>query len=266
MHPCGGFLFHQVVESELFGYEKGAFTGASEQKKGRLELARGGTLFLDEIGDMSLSTQAKMLRVLEDQHFQRLGGTKTHHMDARIIVASNKLLPEEIQQGRFREDLFYRLNVIPLTIPPLRDRRDDIPLFVRHFLDRFAHEHSSVPKQITDGAMQVFLGYPWPGNVRELRNYIERLVIMVSSTVIDRQHLFPLGHVSLQPISSTSTLSSGSPLKQARAIFEREHILRALEAHNWNISRTAQVLQIERSHLHRKIKELRIRVTFENDR
>ncbi len=249
-----------LIESELFGYEKGAFTGAAEQKKGRLELANGGTLFLDEIGDMSLSTQAKMLRVLEEREFQRVGGTKTHRMDARIIAASNKVLPEEIRRGRFREDLFYRLNVIPLTVPPLRERKEDIPLLARHFMERFSSEQSVEPKRLTEDAAAMLTSYTWPGNVRELKHYIERLVIMVPDRVVDASRLPPLGNL-ITPTTPTPVLPDGpvQPLKLARAQFERDHILRALDAHRWNISRTAEALGIERSHLHRKIRELGIR-------
>jgi len=247
-----------LMESELFGYEKGAFTGAAEQKKGRLELANGGTLFLDEIGDMSLSTQAKMLRVLEEREFQRLGGTKTHLMDARIISASNKSLSEEIKQGRFREDLFYRLNVIPLTVPPLRERKEDIPLLARHFLARFSHEQGVTAKQLTDDAVTALTAYGWPGNVRELKNYIERTVIMAPDDVLNASRLPPFGAAPVVP-SAVPPDGAVHPLKQARARFERDYILRALDLHRWNISRTAEVLGIERSHLHRKIKELGIR-------
>jgi two-component system, NtrC family, nitrogen regulation response regulator NtrX len=248
-----------LIESELFGYEKGAFTGAAEQKKGRLELANSGTLFLDEIGDMSLSTQAKMLRVLEEREFQRVGGTKTHRMDARIIAASNKLLTDEIQRGQFREDLFYRLNVIPLTMPPLRERTEDIPLLARHFLERFSREQGAAAKQLTDDAVAALASYGWPGNVRELKNYIERTVIMVPDGVLDASRLLPFGNAAPAAPSAMALDGAVHPLKQARARFEHDYILRALEAHRWNVSHTAEALGIERSHLHRKIKELAIR-------
>jgi two-component system nitrogen regulation response regulator NtrX len=248
-----------LIESELFGYEKGAFTGAAEQKKGRLELANGGTLFLDEIGDMSLPTQAKMLRVLEEREFQRLGGSKTHRMDARIIAASNKLLPDEIQRGQFREDLFYRLNVIPLTMPPLRERTEDIPILARHFLERFSREQGAATKQLTDDAVAALASYSWPGNVRELKNYIERTVIMVPDDVLDASRLLPFGNAAPAAPSAMAIDGAVHPLKQARARFERDYILRALKAHHWNVSHTAEALDIERSHLHRKIKELGIR-------
>ena len=249
-----------LIESELFGYEKGAFTGAAEQKKGRLELADGGTLFLDEIGDMQLATQAKVLRVLEEQQFQRLGGTKTHRIDVRIIAASNKHLPDEIKQGRFRDDLYYRLNVIPLTVPPLRERGEDIPLLAHHFLEQFAREQGAAPKRMTGDALQALQAYGWPGNVRELKNYIERLVIMVPDALLDRSRLLPLGDAMLHPVSPpVGGHATTERLKPARARFEHDFILRALEMHRWNISHTAEALGIERSHLHRKIKELGIR-------
>ncbi|MBI3621351.1 MAG: sigma-54-dependent Fis family transcriptional regulator [Nitrospirae bacterium] len=247
-----------LIESELFGYEKGAFTGAVEQKKGRLELANGGTLFLDEIGDMSLPTQAKMLRVLEEREFQRVGGPKTHRMDARIIAASNKSLSDEIQRGRFREDLFYRLNVIPLTVPSLRERKEDIPVLARHFLERFGREQGTATKRLAEDAAAAMISYGWPGNVRELKNYIERLVIMVPGDVITSSSMLPLGSPAAIGPASTSLDGPVRPLKQARAQFEHDHILRALETHRWNISRTAEALGVERSHLHRKIKELGI--------
>ena len=249
-----------LMESELFGYERGAFTGAADQKKGRLELADGGTLFLDEIGDMSLATQAKMLRVLEEQQFQRLGGTKTHRIDVRIIAASNKYLPDEIKQNRFREDLYYRLNVLPLTVPPLRERREDIPMLAAHFLERFTREQGSGGKRLTEDAVRALQAYEWPGNVREVKNYIERLVIMVPDAVLDLGRLLPLGDAATAaPASPSFDGTTTEPLKRARAHFEHDYILRALERHRWNISHTAETLGIERSHLHRKIKELQIR-------
>ena len=170
----------ELIESELFGHEKGSFTGATGLKRGKFELADKGTIFLDEIADMSLATQAKVLRVLEGQEFQRVGGTRTLKADVRVIAASNKDLAEEIKKGAFREDLFYRLNVIPLEVPPLRERTDDIPRLVRHFLQEFSREYGQKPKTVDDDALALFLRYPWPGNVRELRNIIERLIIMVA--------------------------------------------------------------------------------------
>ncbi len=181
----------ELIESELFGHEKGSFTGATGMKRGKFELAHNGTIFLDEIADMSLATQAKVLRVLEGQEFQRVGGTKTLKADVRVIAASNKDLPDEIKKGTFREDLYYRLNVIPLEVPPLRERTDDIPRLVRHFLAEFSSEYGQKPKSIDEDALALFVRYPWPGNVRELRNFIERLIIMVPGPVLTARDVPP---------------------------------------------------------------------------
>ncbi|MEK7741767.1 MAG: sigma-54 dependent transcriptional regulator, partial [Nitrospirota bacterium] len=180
----------ELIESELFGHEKGSFTGAFEKKNGKFELADGGTLFLDEIGDMSLQTQAKVLRVIETQEFQRVGGNKNINVDVRIIAATNKDLREEVKKGSFREDLFFRLNVIPLFVPPLRERKEDIPLLVEYFLDSLAAEYGKPPRKILPEALKYLQSYDWPGNVRELKNVIERLVIMTPSNIIDAKNLF----------------------------------------------------------------------------
>ncbi|MDP1759566.1 MAG: sigma-54 dependent transcriptional regulator, partial [Thermodesulfovibrionales bacterium] len=185
----------ELIESELFGHEKGSFTGAFEKKNGKFELADGGTLFLDEIGDMSLQTQAKVLRVIETQEFQRVGGNKNINVDIRIIAATNKDLREEVKKSSFREDLFFRLNVIPLFIPPLRERKEDIPLLVEYFLDSLASEYGKPPRKILPEALKYLHSYGWPGNVRELKNVIERLVIMTPSNIIDAKNLFiPVEH------------------------------------------------------------------------
>ena len=254
----------ELIESELFGHEKGSFTGATSMKRGKFELADKGTIFLDEIADMSLATQAKVLRVLEGQEFQRVGGTKTLKSDVRVIAASNKDLTGEIRKGSFREDLFYRLNVIPLEVPPLRERRDDIPVLVRYFLNEFALEYGQKPKAIDAAALDLFLRYPWNGNVRELRNFIERMMIMVPGTAIAAADV-------PQPVSgpqagrqlgdgrsAAGSLTEYATLKEARAAFEREYIIRKLKENNGNISRTADVIDVERSNLHRKIKALGI--------
>jgi two-component system nitrogen regulation response regulator NtrX len=259
-----------LIESELLGHEKGSFTGATGQKRGQFEQADGGTLFLDEIGDMSLSTQAKVLRVLQEQQFMRVGGAKVIKVDVRVIAASNKDLQAEIKKGNFREDLYYRLNVVPIEVPPLRQRRQDVPLLVKHFLKTHAEEQKVKPKDITPEAMVALEQYDWPGNIRELRNLIERLMIMVPDATID------ISHISLL-LQSHSTAPGGaaaasSPLaarnfdslKDARNAFEREYISRKLREHNWNVSRTADDLQIERSHLHRKIKLLNVELRPEN--
>lgn len=258
-----------LIESELFGHEKGSFTGATSMKRGQFEQADGGTLFLDEIADMSLNTQAKVLRALQEQQFTRVGGTKLMKVDVRVLAASNKDLMKEIEKGVFREDLYYRLNVVPIVVPPLRERREDIPLLIRHFMKLHAEEQGLRVKEVTPEAMNVFQQYEWPGNIRELRNLIERLMIMVPGGVIDTAQanlalqVKPVG--SPAPAGSgTATAPAASPiftqpydsLRDARNAFEKEYIARKLREHHWNISRTAEDLKIERSHLHRKIKLL----------
>jgi two-component system nitrogen regulation response regulator NtrX len=253
-----------LIESELFGHEKGSFTGATGMKRGKFELADTGTIFLDEIADMSTATQAKVLRVLEGQEFQRVGGTKTLKADVRVIAASNKDLSEEIRKGTFREDLFYRLNVVPLEVPPLRERTDDIPQLVRHFLKEFSTEYGRKTKEIDDAALGLFVRYPWPGNVRELRNFIERLIIMVPGPVLTEADVpAPINRprsegVPAQPGGTED--HNHKTLKDARAAFEREFITRKLKEYNGNVSRTADGIGVERSNLHRKIKALGIEV------
>jgi len=242
----------ELIESELFGHEKGSFTGAFERKKGKFELSDEGTLFLDEIGDMSLSTQAKVLRVIETQEFQRVGGSRNIKVDVRIISATNKDLMDEVKKGNFREDLFYRLNVIPIIVPPLRERRDDIPALVEHFLDYFAVEYGQRPKRITPDGLAMIEAYDWPGNIRELRNVIERLVIMTSSNIITAKNIVIGG-------STRSDYFAFATLKEARDSFEKDFIIKKLDENNWNISKTAEILDIERSNLHRKIKAYDIR-------
>lgn len=244
----------ELIESELFGHEKGSFTGAFEKKNGKFELADGGTLFLDEIGDMSLQTQAKVLRVIETQEFQRVGGNKNINVDVRIIAATNKDLREEVKKGSFREDLFFRLNVIPLFVPPLRERKEDIPLLVEYFLDSLSAEYGKPPRKILPEALKYLQSYGWPGNVRELKNVIERLVIMTPSNIIDAKNLFiPVEHEG-------SDYFQYKTLKDARDAFEKDYITKKLEENNWNISRTAEILDVERSNLHRKIKAYEIKV------
>lgn len=243
----------ELIESELFGHEKGSFTGAFEKKNGKFELADGGTLFLDEIGDMSLQTQAKVLRVIETQEFQRVGGNKNINVDVRIIAATNKDLKEEVKKSSFREDLFFRLNVIPLFIPPLRERKEDIPILVEYFLDSLAAEYGKPPRKILPEALKYLQSYDWPGNVRELKNVIERLVIMTPSNIIDAKNLFI--HVEHEE----SDYFQYKTLKDARDAFEKDYIAKKLEENNWNISRTAEILDVERSNLHRKIKTYEIK-------
>ncbi|MBI3994551.1 MAG: sigma-54-dependent Fis family transcriptional regulator [Nitrospirae bacterium] len=248
-----------LIESELFGHEKGAFTGATAMKQGRFELAHDATLFLDEIGDMSLPTQAKVLRVLQEQRCNRVGGTRMIEVDARVIAASNKNLQDEIKRGAFREDLFYRLNVIPLHVPPLRDRKEDIPLLVRHFLKDLSAEQGLKLKSMTEGAIAILLRYDWPGNVRELRNLVERLVIMSPDTLITEDDVANALADQIPVETNSSADTAGfRPLREARADFERQFILKRLRENGWNISKTADDLKIERTHLHRKIKLLGI--------
>ncbi|MFQ5959812.1 MAG: sigma-54-dependent transcriptional regulator [Candidatus Methylomirabilales bacterium] len=246
-----------LIESELFGHEKGAFTGALTSRRGKFELADGGTLFLDEVGDMSLKTQAKVLRVLEEQAFERVGGAEAIRVDVRVIAASNKDLEEETRVGRFREDLYYRLNVVPVEVLPLRERREDIPLLARHFLKSFCAEYGKKGKSLSPDAMELFLHHPWPGNVRELRNVIERLVIMVPGDVIQGFHVDPALQarpIREEEVSFVPDISGAASLREARNRFEREYILMHLRENQWNVTRTAERLKIERSNLHRKLK------------
>ncbi|MFZ2197799.1 MAG: sigma-54 dependent transcriptional regulator [Thermodesulfovibrionales bacterium] len=243
----------ELIESELFGHERGSFTGAFERKKGKFELADNGTLFLDEIGDMSLQTQAKVLRVLETQEFQRVGGSKNIKVDVRIISATNKDLAEEVKKGNFREDLYFRLNVIPIKVPSLRERLEDIPELVDNFLDIFAAEYGQQKKEITEDAVKMLQKHPWPGNIRELKNVLERLVIMTPSKTITAADMF-------LPESPGSDYFSFSTLRDARDAFEKDFIIKKLDENAWNISKTAEVLDMERSNLHRKIKAYDIKV------
>jgi two-component system nitrogen regulation response regulator NtrX len=253
-----------LIESELFGHEKGSFSGAISMKRGQFEQADGGTLFLDEIGDMSLNTQAKVLRALQEQQFTRVGGTKLMKVDVRVLAASNKDLLKEIEKGTFRDDLFYRLNVVPIVAPPLRERREDIPLLVRHFMKVHAEEQGLRMKDISPDAMAVFQQYDWPGNIRELGNLVERLMIMVPGNVIEGAQASLALQVRPAAASAQPSMPAASPmfsqsydsLRDARNAFEKEFIGRKLREHHWNISRTAEDLKIERSHLHRKIKLL----------
>lgn len=254
-----------LIESELFGHEKGSFSGASSMKRGKFELADGGTLFLDEIGDMTLATQAKVLRALQEQQFTRVGGTKLINVQVRVIAASNKDLAEEIGKGSFREDLFYRLNVLPIVVPTLKERRDDIPELAQHFLRLHSEEQGMKPKEFSPQGMEALQRHDWPGNIRELRNLIERLLIMVPKPVIDG----PDVDMFLQGRAPTGvpSLSGGTnydSLREARNAFEREVISRKLRENNWNVSKTADELKIERSHLHRKIKLLHVELRPEH--
>jgi len=246
-----------LIESELFGHEKGAFTGAASVQRGKFEIADGGTLFLDEIGDMSLNTQAKVLRVLQEQEFQRVGGNRNIKVDVRVITATNKNLLEEIKKGNFREDLYYRINVIEISVPPLRERREDIPLLAEHFLEEIIREQGLGQKILTPGAIEMLKRYDWPGNVRELRNLMERVAILVSGDQVFPEDLEILSRDKRQRSLPFLNGKFGS-LREARASFERYYILERLRENGWNISKTAEDLKIERSNLHRKMKLLKI--------
>jgi two-component system nitrogen regulation response regulator NtrX len=244
----------ELIESELFGHERGAFTGAIARHRGKFEVADTGTLFLDEIADMSLKTQAKVLRALEEQAFERVGGKETIRVDVRVLAASNQDLSERIAQGRFREDLFYRLNVIPIEVPSLRRRKEDLPALVEYFIGLFSAENGKRPKTISVEALAYFLSYDWPGNVRELRNMVERLVIMAPRDVIGPEDLPPpLRPKDVIPVGPEDSARERT-LKEAREAFERAYILAELRAHEGNVARTADKLGIERSHLYRKLK------------
>src|ERR1051326_8485570 len=247
-----------MIESELFGHRQGAFPGATTDKEGTFQKAHGGTLFLDEIGDMSLKTQSKVLRTLDEQRFVPVGGDEPVTVDTRVIASTNKDLEEEISRGNFREDLFYRLNVIPFSVPPLRERKEDIPLLARHFLKEFSVTYGRRPREVADDAVDILMRYSWPGNVRELRNVIERIVIMNPTTFrFERKHLPPLVHRDGNRRVAGSEFST---LHQARAAYERDYILKKLDENHGNVSRTAEVLGLERSHLYRKMKTLGIAV------
>lgn len=245
----------ELIESELFGHKKGAFTGAVADKKGRFELADKGTLFLDEIGDMSLKTQAKILRILQEQSFEPVGSAETIEVDVRVLAATNKDLKEEIAEGRFREDLYYRINVVPFHLPPLRERGQDILLLAEHFMKSIAIDLGEEPKVLSQEVKDHFRTHNWPGNVRELRNLLERLYIMVSSVEVREEDLGSA--FDLRPQVGTASFDFGGAavtLKQAKTDFEKCFILEKLEEHNWNVSKTADAIGVERSNLHRKLK------------
>jgi two-component system nitrogen regulation response regulator NtrX len=241
----------ELIESELFGHIKGSFTSAHETKIGKFQKADGGTLFLDEVGDMSLRTQSKVLRVLEEQRFEPVGAAESMQVDVRVVAATNKHLEEEIDHGNFREDLFYRLNVIPFVVPPLRDRREDIPLLADHFLREFTTAYGRKPKELTVEAYGVLGEHHWPGNVRELKNLIERIVILNPQVRVDARHI-PLA-ARRQPDRAASRFGS---LQEVREAAEREYILKKLEETSGNVTRTAELLGLERSNLYRKMKTL----------
>jgi two-component system, NtrC family, nitrogen regulation response regulator NtrX len=246
----------ELIESELFGHRKGSFTGASDDKIGKLQKADGGTLFLDEVADMSLKTQAKVLRALEEQRFEPLGSNQSIQVDTRVIAATNKNLEQEIEAGNFREDLFYRLNVVPFWVPPLRERVGDIRLLAEYFLNDFTSSYAQPAKQLTPAAVEAMMDYRWPGNVRELKNLMERVVILNPQARIEARHLglaaSKRGSVLERPVESFNSL------QEYREAAEREFILKKLDEAQGNVSRAAELLGLERSHLYRKMRSLGI--------
>jgi two-component system nitrogen regulation response regulator NtrX len=249
----------ELIESELFGHEKGTLPGATAKKIGKFEMANQGTIFLDEIGDMSLKTQAKILRVLQEQKIQRVGGSRTISVDVRVIAASNKNLEAEIESGSFREDLFYRLNVLPIEVPPLRQRVTDIPVLVETFLKDFSVQNRSKRKKITVEALDILVKYPWPGNVRELKNLVERLAIMVEEEAIDGQDI-PAAYnqdAGLMPDYAEPKFLELGNLKEAKLAFEKEYINRKLFQYRNNVTKTAEAIGVGRSFLHKKLKSFK---------
>ena len=244
---------NELIESELFGHERGSFTGATNQRIGKFELADGGTIFLDEVGDMSLTAQAKVLRALEEGKIERVGGTKQVVADARVIAATNKNLPEAVRAGLFREDLYHRLNVIPIRVPSLRERREDIPVLAAAFVEEVCTQNGMAPKRISDEALRMLQGMEWRGNVRELRNTIERLVIMTPENVINRVEVFPQETRGSGELDDLLALPMTFQEFKDRA--EAAFIRKQLEAHEWNVSKTAEALEIQRSHLYNKMRK-----------
>ncbi len=248
----------ELIESELFGHEKGAFTGALEKKRGKFDTANGGTLFLDEIGDMSLRTQAKVLRIIQEQVFERVGGSSPIRVDTRIVAATNKSLLFEIENGRFRQDLYYRLNVIPIEVPPLRDRQEDIPLLVEDFLNESAMESTMGRKTLDADVLAMLQRYSWPGNVRELKNFVERLIIMTPEQSIGLKDL-PRDFLDQTESAKPSQDYFQYPtLREARCAFEKDYLNHKLDTYQRNVSLTANQIGVERSHLYRKMKALGI--------
>jgi two-component system nitrogen regulation response regulator NtrX len=246
----------ELIESELFGHEKGAFTGATAKRRGKFDQAHEGTLFLDEIADMSLKTQAKVLRILQEQRFERVGGSRPIQVDVRVVAATNKNLEELISRGQFREDLYYRINVIPIAVPSLKERAEDIPLLIEYFLKEFARENHSSPKIMTPEAVEVLRRQSWPGNVRELKNFVHRLAILTPGRVIDLLNL----PGNLQPERPETELDQTflqmNSFKEARNLFEKEFIRRKLAEYHGNVSLTAESIGLERSHLYKKMRSL----------
>jgi DNA-binding NtrC family response regulator len=244
---------NELIESELFGHEKGSFTGAVQQRIGKFELAHKGTIFLDEVGDMSPQAQAKVLRVIEDGKLERVGGAKKIEVDVRIIAATNKNLAEEINKEKFREDLYHRLNVIPINIPPLRERSEDIPILIKHFANDITSKHKKLPVEFEDDAIKYLQTMPWTGNVRELRNAIERIIIISGKKQIskyDVESLFVIGKAKMSDL-----IDQSNSFQEFKEKAEKAFILKQLKANDWNISKTAEILDIQRSHLYNKMKK-----------
>jgi two-component system nitrogen regulation response regulator NtrX len=250
----------ELIESELFGHEKGAFTGATEKKRGKFDLAHEGTIFLDEVGDMSLKAQAKILRILQEKKFERVGGNKLIDMDVRVLAATNKDLEEEMKAGRFRQDLYYRLHVIPLVVPTLRERKEDIKPLAERFLLDFTIKEGLEPKVLTEDALAMLMKHDWPGNVRELKNIIERMIILTPSNEITDKDIPPLYIKEEYETAFGSQTVLSDSLKDAKLDFERQFILKKLEENEGNISKTAEAIGLERSHLHKKLKSLKVAV------
>ncbi len=246
----------ELIESELFGHEKGAFTGATQQRRGKFELADGGTLFLDEVGDMNPNAQAKVLRVLQENELERVGGGETIKVDVRVIAATNKDLHAEIAAGRFREDLYYRLAVVPIELPPLRARREDIPTLVEHFIEQVCADNDRRKKKVASGAMTLMMQHEWPGNVRELKNVVERLAILTGDAEVITEA--DVGDALPRVKAVKSEFTRGTPFKDLVAAAERDIIVSALDANDHHVSNTARELQLERSHLYKKMRALGI--------
>jgi len=262
----------ELIESELFGHEKGSFTGATEKQMGKFEQADRGTIFLDEVGDMSAKTQAKVLRVLQEGEVERLGSARTIKVDVRVIAATNKNLEEEIEKGHFREDLYFRLAVIPIHVPPLRDRPEDVPLLVRHYMEAFRSENNARPKRITPSAMDALQRYRWKGNIRELRNTVERLYIMTGGDTIDVADLPSAVRSTSPSAGSTGGGGTGSiakalgdgdavragTLREFKDTAERTYLVQKLRENSWNISKTAEAIDTPRSNLYKKLEQYQI--------
>jgi two-component system, NtrC family, nitrogen regulation response regulator NtrX len=248
-----------LIESELFGHEKGSFTGATEKQIGKFEQADRGTIFLDEIGDMSLKTQAKVLRVLQEGEVERLGSARTTKVDVRVIAATNMNLEDQIEQGRFREDLYFRLAVIPIYVPPLRERGDDVPALVKHFVDLLSRENNLKPKRVTPAAMDVLKRYRWKGNIRELRNTVERLIIMTPGDSIDVGDLPESVRADRGARAAEHARTDAGTLRQFKESSERTYLVEKLRENGWNISKTAEVIGTPRSNLYKKLEQYNIR-------